>query len=332
MLLRLVCFFLLLAGTSVWGQDIDPSLLKRFLEAVPQTTKIVERISVRVRWVSTVDFVVNSKAGEAELRAAGVDPSQKEVGETAQVAIRGPWGLQVGTTRNGEYVAAKNGEYAFRINRNAQLKSYSVEFLEQLGVDPVSDQRIQATDDAARFFVLANWNIAMQPLSRLIKSPFFKIHRISAVPSDTGELVRIEFDHLIDDPKRKKERFSDAYMLCDPGNGWALKEYGETAFHGGTNRLIIDFGERVNGFPIPKRVTSLYSLPKESEVTRRTVTTIEVMSQDVPKEEFYLSHYGLPEPKFQRASLRRWVWYLSAGVVCLGVAAIIVKRQRARLA
>lgn len=325
--------FVLMSGAIAWAQDIDMALRDQFLRGVRQSYKMVEEISVHVQCVTTQDFANPSGAARVEVSNAGIDPERKEVVESFRIAIRGSLRLKAGIDRKKcEYVIAQNDKYAFRINRAPLAKGYSLELLEQPGAAPDVDNYIQNEQMKARLYVPGTFGMHGHLLSELIDSPFFKMKRISKHQSDGNELVRIEFDYLIDEPDKKKERLSEAFMICDPARGWALKEYGGTLWSGALYRVTLDFGDLVNSFPIAKEVAIFYSLPSVSKVTRRTVTTIEVLSQDVPKEQFYLSHYGLPEPNFRRGWMGTWVWYLAAGIVCLSVAAIIAKRRSARLA
>jgi len=50
--------------------------------------------------------------------------------------------------------------------------------------------------------------------------------------------------------------------------------------------------------------------------------------EEVPKEEFYLSFYGLPEPYF--GSNWSWSWYFVAGITCIAVGVLIKWRLTER--
>ena len=176
---------------------------------------------------------------------------------------------------------------------------------------------------------LRTWYFSNETVAGIVASPTFKMKKVAAVKSDDGELVRIDFDRLLTDPQKRSFSYSDAFMVCDPERSWALKEYGSTGFDGQVIfRTTVKFGELVQGFPIPERITHLSSSPNDPTISR-SVITVELTRKDIPKEEFYLSHYGLPEPTFQRGWFWTWVWYLVAAIVCFVTSAIVVKRRRA---
>lgn len=155
-----------------------------------------------------------------------------------------------------------------------------------------------------------------------------------AIQSGTTELVRVEYDRVVNDPiRRRDEHFSDCFLVCDPSREWILTEYGGT-FHNHINNdnrvfhVKLEYGESVGGIPIANKISRTSTSPDDPDSTSVGVTTIEVTSHDVPEEEFFLSYYGLPEPNFGRGRFWGWVWYLIAGIVCLVVARVIMKRRR----
>ncbi|MEZ6034946.1 MAG: hypothetical protein R3C17_17780 [Planctomycetaceae bacterium] len=322
-------------GPPMLAEDVDPELLNRFMQAVAENTSIVDKISVKARLVTTVERRADTELARQEVTAAKFAPNEPEIEEISNIAVSGSYGLKSTMGRGGEssieFVTAKNDKYAFRIRRSSHATNYGIEYLQELGVDPDMDARIQSSYVEGRSFFVAPWTVFTIPMSQLIKSPFFHVKQISAVAQDGIELVRIDFDHLTDDSDRKHERLSDAYLVCDPAHGWALREYGATFFTGGVYQQKIEFGVRINGLPIPSKFTTVYALPKSTPVVRHTVITADEVSENVAHEAFYLSHYGLPEPNFERSLFGRWAWYLALGIACLIAAWILMKRRTATL-
>ncbi len=318
---------LLLAVAVSSAEDIDPSLRERFLRAVPQTARIVEQISFRAKAVSTGEFESISDFWKAEYRRQGVDYDKSRVLEDVNSSIRGTFGLTTDVSRRGiETVAARNGDYAFRISRATAAKSYRLVFLERLGDNPVYDKRIQEEYDEARCHALGTWSVNSEPVSHIVESPSFQIKKVAAEKQDGVDLVRIEFDRLYTDPEQRPWSYSEAFLMCDPERHWALREYGYTWVDGRRQRTSVTFGEVIDGFSLAEKITRRETQNDGLTVSRQDIT-VELLSHDVPKEEFYLSHYGLPEPNFQRRGFGAWMWYLIAGIVCLGMATIIVKRR-----
>lgn len=328
---RGVCLALLLSS-PLCSQEIDRELRSRFSAAVKETESKLERLSFRVNCTYSSKFVWASDEVLTNLRKTRKEPYEPRTQEF-DFAVNGESTLQK-TGPDGtkiENVLGMNDRYAFHVQRGNAVKQYSLAFLEPLGSAPLEDDLIRQECRSARVLPLCTWIVAGLTVSELVQSPYFRITRLSSVPpiqSDGAELVRIEFDHLVDDQSRKRrEWMSDGYMVCDPSKSWALTEYCVTLEDGSVYHVTLEFGELIDGFPIAERMTRV--ITAENISTRQAVATFELISDDVPVEEFYLSHYGLPEPTFRRSWLGAWVWYLIAGVGCLVVSAIVLKRQKA---
>lgn len=337
MVIRLILFVLVIISSvqHILAEDIDPSLLRKFMDGVAENTTLIDKFSVKARIVTTVERRAESELAQQEVTAAGYSPNKPEIEEISTVAIHGPLGLKASTghgkNTSVEFVTARNDKYAFRIRRSPANTKYSIEFLQELGGDSDLDSLIKDADLEARAFFIIPWMVFRVPISQLVKSPDFRVRKISRVDSNGIEAVRIDFDHLTDDPNRKMERLSDAYLVCDPANGWGLREYCATLHHGGIVQHIIEFGAQIDSVPITSKFTSVYSVPKSTSVVRHTVMAAEEVSEDVSDDEFYLSHYGLPEPNFERSFFGRWVWLLGSGIACLIAARFLIKRRAANL-
>ncbi len=92
-------------------------------------------------------------------------------------------------------------------------------------------------------------------------------------------------------------------------------------------KTVLEIGDAIGGIPIATKTTrTIKSLDRDYE--SEAVVTTNIIRRDVPEEEFYLRHYGLPEPNFDRRWFGAWVWYLIAGLVCLAVSGVILKRRK----
>ena len=128
---------------------------------------------------------------------------------------------------------------------------------------------------------------------------------------------------------------TDGYFICDPSNQWAVVESSwiyESLTDKSKGRLTFnrEFQSKVGNVPIATKLTTSYeSLDKAIDGFRReTIWTNEIKSRDVPVEEFYLSHYGLPEPNFGKSWLGTWGWWMIAGIVFIVVGSIVAERRR----
>jgi hypothetical protein len=156
---------------------------------------------------------------------------------------------------------------------------------------------------------------------------------VSAVTSGSKELVRVEFEYLIDDPvRKKKERFTDGFLVCDPARQWVLTECGANKYNF-INKFtsvltrVLEHGEAIGEMPVATKVIQTTRSP-DDRYKREAVITLRIISRDVPEEEFYLTHYGLPEPNFGRSWFGTWVWYLIGGIVCIVTGAILIRRRK----
>jgi len=210
-----------------------------------------------------------------------------------------------------------------------------MQFVEQLGVDPVIDANIADMEEIPRAIVLAPFYLWTDPLSRLIESNSFSIIRAYPITSGTNELVRVEFEYLVEEPAPKgKYRVTDGFLICDPAREWVLLEYGGTNYNFGNkytslHNALLEYRESIGEIPIATKVTRTMSSP-DNDYQTESVMVVEITNRDVPEEEFYLSYYGLPEPNFERSWLGTWGWYLIGGIGCIVVGAITIRWRNTR--
>ena len=322
-----------------WAQQDDPALRSRFVKGVMQASAKIERLSFRAKCkYSSQNISVSEEVRESFLKRKA-DPYKLDIREF-ECAMRGPLCLDRRKNKRGiDSYQVRNGSYAFSIWRTSEGGPTTLQFLEQLGVNPTFDSKIAAIEKQARCIALGGFHLWGDPLSQLVQGNDFKIQRVYAVQADDGnKLVRVEFDHEINDPiERVHIAYLNSFLICDPDNEWALTEYGcthENYIHNknsGMRHVRLEYGDPVLGVPIAKKAEETITLTRMPGNTMQVTYSVEVISPDeVPEEEFYLSFYGLPEPNFSRSWVGPWLWYLIVGAVCLGVGAIILKRRKAR--
>ncbi len=324
---------------TILGQDHDPALQERFLTGVSQAAQKLERLSLRVKCVRTTQYNFDSS------QSSVVPPERRaELGKpkvtTFESAVRGLFGMQSGLSKTGnQYFRVRNSVYAFAIERTLETNRTSLQFVEQLGADPSVDEKVAEIEENVRGTALAAFHVRGKALSDLVKSPSFKIRRVYAVQAGGGELVRVEFDFgdAANPPKQHASfTYTDNFLVCDPGREWCLTEYGglmhdHRSKEDSMLNLTLGFGNSINGIPVATKVELTNSSPRVAGTTVTSTHTMEVMDQDVPAQEFYLTHYGLPEPNFSRGGNRSWLVYLIGGVACLGIGAILIKRRNGRV-
>lgn len=321
-----ICLLSILAACGK-AADSNESLRGEFLRQVRQTGAMCESVSVSAECKITIDYASVSSSRKALMEKLG--RSAKATISVFQWVIQGERALEQGERPgNVHYVMATNGDYAFSIRRASADMPYSLEWLEQLGVDNKADQRVAYHVLSAKANVLGSWYVVEKSLSDLIDSPVFEIKRVSSVRSANEELVRVDFEHVVDDPDKALESFTDAFITCDPSRHWALREYAVTERNTRVH-AVIEYGSPTGGFPIPKNVTIACSDPNNPGTVRRITRAIDVKRRDkIADTEFYLSHYGLPEPVFASYWLGRVVWYSVGGIICVVMSWVLFMRRK----
>lgn len=309
--------------SPLWTQEDDPALRERFLKGVAETGAKLEHLSYRARF----HYVLSAEGKYAPL---------KSFARNDEVAIRGACTLETGVKEESGNVffRVRNHDYAFALERTPQDHQSSLLALEQIGVDPKVDEGLVRVEETPRALALIGYYLWDDPLFRVVQSDSFCIKRAYAITSEDKELVRVEFEYRIDDAVRRRDyQITDGFLVCDPTREWALTEYGGKQ-HNIANKettvksAVLEYGETIGGIPIASK-TALKIESLDKDYRSEAALTAEIISRDVPEEEFYLTHYGLPEPKFNQGWFGAWVWYLIAGIVCLVVSGMILKRRRA---
>lgn len=304
-----------LSARALSAQEHDPQLQERFIQGVKQSSKKLQDISFRARCVLTQTNSASDKANTREY----------------EMGIRGPNGLQTGVRRGVTFVQASNDAYAFMLHRSGA--GNSLQFVERVGVDPSIDAKIAAEAQTPRAMALAAYYLWTEPLARVVERESFEIKRVYAVPSEGHEFVRVEFNYGIDDPSQKThDRFTDGYLVCDSARQWAVKEYGATLLNlkdnrTGTLKTVLQHGDAIGEMPVATKITQTMA-SHDNGYTSKSVISLEVIGRDLPEEELYLSHYGLPEPNFGRSWFGTWGWYLLGGIVCIVIGTILVRRRK----
>lgn len=304
-----------LPGGALSAQEHDPQLQNRFIQGVKQSSEKLQRISFRARCVVTQTDNASKKANTREY----------------EVGIRGPNGMQTGVRGEVPFVQARNDAYAFMLRRSRA--GNSLQFVERVGVDPFIDAKIAELEEQPRAMALGAYYLWTEPLARVIERDSFEITRVYAVRFEDRDFVRVEFTYAIEDPSRRiHDRFTDAYLVCDPARHWIVKEYGATYLNlnhkrSGTLKTVLEHGDTIGEMPLATKITQTMA-SDDKGYTSKSVVSVEVIDRDLSEEELYLTHYGLPEPNFGRRWFGSWVWYLIGGIACIAIGVILVKRRR----
>ena len=280
------------------------------------------------------EHALNTVSGRCKYVETVTSPSRPKREESIEFVFKGKeFAAEVTEEEGLRRWKVRNPRYAFSLTRGTRTKSYSLGWLAQYGANRKETETIDyeaAKGNALAFGAFCVYGRFVWDRAR---DPGFEITAISTSDTDEGERVRVEFRYTPADSETgpiKKIALENGYLVCDPSNHWRLCEYGRIAGLGG-ERIVLDcIPDREAVAPILlKHVSTRRTSAGELSKYRQEITCVESMFEDVSEEEFYLSHYGLPEPTFRGSWLGAWVWYLIAGIVCLVVSARILKRRRA---
>jgi hypothetical protein len=239
---------------------------------------------------------------------------------------------EISHTKGTERVKVINDDYAFFIGRRADHLSerYAIEWVEPIGADAGTDKQVRYHERQAGAAVFSAWKFFGKSFTEFEQIPGFALKKVS--PADG--FVRIEFDcHPPDDPQWKEDYLTDVFLVCDPTNYWALREYGAT-MRGGNLMLhaTLEYAAPLNGFPVVKTKREKLGWgagsPYSSYVNLWTYDFAEPSLDTAPPSEFRLSHYNLPEPNFNAHARWSWALYSAVGVVCLLVAYTLWRRKQ----
>jgi len=332
----LMLFFVLTPDVCDGAFAAEESLRALFIKEIEKTKSIVNPRSLRIIIHSNQNI---SKGAASSMYSAeqikkikkqGKDPFKlkgvKEYAYHKNLVLKKEY-------HNGtSYIIAKNERYVFGISKEDGTEDYVLNFLEISNSNKKVDERIEKEVNNARALLRLPWNLFGHHLADWLQKEHFIILNVTEVVKDDKKMVRIDFEHVVTDIRPGNLSLTDAYVICDPEAHWAIKERsvvynnakGEKVTTG-TDYFEIEKLE--DGFPVVvKNISSTEFIGKKDE---KIVNVFEYeIKEDVAKEEFYLSSYGLPEPNFEEPFLSTWMKYLLAGLVCLGIA-YWIKRRRA---
>ena len=312
------------------AESVDDLTRTRFLEEVQETQKCIAdpAFSCDMRITLHYDYESISAQKRAKLVAAGRDPDVPD-SKAYRVMIAGENTLEEGSRHPpAEVITSRNADYSFLINRIARDATFTIGGLEQNINESNISVKISEAVDYAREFAISNWFVNSEPLDRLVASPTFRLIDAQEIEWKGIKAVKVEFERP--DTQDVLRDFGPSYLICDTSQHWAILEYELKVGPTSVQHVEIDFGEAINGFPIPKKLVRRSFGTQDVKSVFRIVCDVELLRTPVPDSEFRLSHYGLPEPVFSASSRGGWLWYLAGGVA-LTTIGVMIRRRRQRV-
>lgn len=292
------------------GSEHDPEAVAKFKDGIQQSKQDKEAVSFRAH----VDYEYSSRSGgfKFDIAANGIAHAlHKDVSESSEV------------------LHVRNDTYAFRVERPLESDSYSLSFLVPLEGGVSSDPRIEEFEMMFQPFAESGMYLWTDSLSELISEDRLKVDK--AYFSGTDSRIVVEFHYSsINDEGSVETEISEGKLVCDPAKGFLLDEYQgkrysvENDFTRFTKTSIV-YGNQVDGRPFATAITQ-ETLTETGETKSKGTTQVELTEAFVPKEEFFLSFYGLPEPNFQKDSA--WFWIVLIGLTASIFGVLLLRRHR----
>ena len=279
----------------------------------------------------TSGYAVYEIANDQQIGKSNVAKANAEVRE---ISVSGETCLKiVRTVRDLDALEVINDNYAFVLNRS-KAGAFSIAGVQQKGRSLPDDLLIRDRMNDARYYLLDAYSYYGRTVWGLVRDPGFKLIKIHAFDDDAGEIrVRVDFNYApvnklhegvtnIDDWTLK-----GAYLIFGTKNGWKLFEYGRP----GLPRTVVT----VNNHPSDQlgftesavaRVMGNGGTVKQEDWVRCVKSSYD----PIPKEQFYLRHYGFPEPNFGTPPL--WPWILGGAIlaaVCFFASRRLLRRSNA---
>jgi hypothetical protein len=218
-----------------------------------------------------------------------------------------------------------NPRYAFLLSRGREDKPWALEGVvkaekgEELGFDP---KRVSAwfTRAYIPFWLVSDHN----PITH----PSFKIRELTEVSKPNGlNVLRVDFEHTLN--RHGESWFTQGWITLQPQRYWLIEE-GQLTQPATGVRCRLEYKELPDGFPALHRFVTC----REQSGQWRTIMELTYEYWDKPPawEEFWLRHYGFPEPeelRWQRPT-PWWLYILLAGLALVMLSFAIYAWRRHR--
>jgi len=188
-------------------------------------------------------------------------------------------------------VVSLNGDYGFMLNQKHGSRDFTLSNFapanQSIRIKNAIDIKGRLIVSLYAFTVTAGIRDVITSLERHAPSNSKPIER------DGKSLVKFEFP-ISDETIVKGLPLHLNSLTVSPSEGWALYEavttFGDPP-KASVNTLTVEYEGEKNGMPLPKRIVD-----QRGAKTKHVFDVKEIDFDELPKERFYLSHFGLPEP------------------------------------
>jgi hypothetical protein len=321
-----VLFVLVLALGSPQGFGQESEELKqRILQEAPSRSEEYVRLSGELQGVLSISNTGTIDDGEYH---AHMEYQTNGKGKVLKVVTKSTSKGMV--EQDDEEVYGLNPRYAFTLKRKSSSSPWILTDL---------IKRSSSTDLGRVGFCLneylrcVTYGVLLdhEPLAEVVHKPGFQIGQCRKVQRNGEDLVETAFTYTKVESKGKKSTLKGTLFFA-PNRYWCMRsgEIQETGdIVSGTQKFQLTQVD--NGGVLPP-LSRLYEsdgdyVSSYGEKNRQRIRSDVTLRQVTPlpsDEEFTLTAFGLPEPAGMEQPLNRWyLWAALAGIICLGLAALL---------
>lgn len=306
-------------GMADFAVADDTELLKQeFLNAVAGMEKKIQNLKLHVETIERSHWVETGKP-------------TKDTVVRHEMACRGAMRLIKRSASEGgtEEITAKNDKYYFVLRKEAQ----SVELVELVPINTheANNHATEIFDAIGSLGYVCAGYYGGHPWWKYVKLPGFSITGIR--PDERPGCYRVDYE--TPNAAMPAPVIKNHYSIFDSNRGWVSVETGYDSFYPKVSngndfkfhdryRFVDDDFVTVSGVEVNLEST-LTTDRSDDTFHDEVIVKSTILSEDPPEEIFFLSHYGLAEPSFER---RRGIWYLVISVALATVTYWISRRRR----
>lgn len=269
----------------------------------------------------------SSVKGVCRLRVVQPEETKPETNSDANFAVaHGYEKVVIRRKVSGRGVDAVFGEFiycvgsgtgpTFYLSRKPGADSYFVE-----GIGSTAADRSAYVTLFGRF-ANAHYGVFGQPLSRLMRTPGFRIIGAEYTTEGDAGLIKAKFEVGDQDPK------STISVVFDPGDGWNIRssEFRAGKPPGGV-RITTDvsYGPAREGGPsLPRRVVA-----RDASGVTSICEFVDWKFESTPEAEFKMGFYNLPDLVSASSTRSRLHLYVLLGIAAVAFAAALALRRHA---
>jgi hypothetical protein len=220
-----------------------------------------------------------------------------------------------------EKVVGKNPNYTFKLSRKAGALQYR---LDDVGTNRDNlEEYLTAMIDG---YSGIPWSY-YKNLSNLVKDSGFELQRITREQRSGKDIIRLVGSYNPPADLAVK----DVNIILDPDGYWCIIEYSDRVPSWGKTIGKVEYANDDQGFPVPMRYTVTQFYDKgEQTIYETTFEGWKYRRDGIPKEVFYLSAFGLPEPLGAQTlpPSRSWLWLLAAAIVAVALEVLFAWLKR----